>query len=135
MMSDKNYSDVLEKGAEKCEKFGRIKQGSPSPKSIQWWGSLFASIYRHYPSISIFSPDFSSTVKWSSQTVICLSQRLTKVSSNSARSIRCCLMKSCRSLILAICASLAAVSTVYFFTLFAEFEKSGQQFHRRLLCC
>ena len=42
-------------------------------------------VYRYYPSISIFSPDLSSTVKWSSQTVICLSQRFNKDSSNSER--------------------------------------------------
>ena len=67
-----------------------------------------------YLSISMFSPDLSSTVKWSSQTVICFNHRFTKASSNSVSMKLCFLMKSCRSLILAICASLAAVSTVHF---------------------
>ncbi|WP_279217648.1 hypothetical protein [Clostridium sp. AF37-5] len=42
--------------------------------------------------MSIFSPDLSSTVKWSSQTVICLSQRFTKDSSNSVGLAGCFLM-------------------------------------------
>ena len=69
---------------------------------------------RDYPSISIFSPDFSSTVKWSSQTMIRSSQRFTRASSKASRCAGCCLMKSCSSLMRAICASLAAVSTVHF---------------------
>lgn len=67
-----------------------------------------------YPSISIFSPDFSSTVKWSSQTMISSSQRFTSASSKVSRCAGCCLIKSCSSLMRAICASLAAVSTVHF---------------------
>ena len=67
-----------------------------------------------YPSISIFSPDFSSTVKWSSQTMIRSSQRFTSASSKVSRCAGCCLIKSCSSLMRAICASLAAVSTVHF---------------------
>lgn len=43
----------------------------------------FLCICGYYPSISILSPDFSSTVKWSSQTVICFSQHFTKASSKS----------------------------------------------------
>ena len=69
---------------------------------------------RDYPSISIFSPDLSSTVKWSSQTMIRSSQRFTRDSSKVSRCAGCCLMKSCSSLMRAICASLAAVSTVHF---------------------
>ena len=42
-----------------------------------------------YPSISIFSPDFISTVKWSSQTVICFSQRFTRVSSKESSRAGC----------------------------------------------
>ena len=38
-------------------------------------------IYWDYSSISIFSSDLSSTVKWSSQTVIRSSQRFTRASS------------------------------------------------------
>ena len=67
-----------------------------------------------YPSISIFSPDLSSTVKWSSQTMIRSSQRFTSASSKVPRCAGCCLIKSCSSLMRAICASLAAVSTVHF---------------------
>ena len=69
---------------------------------------------RDYPSISIFSPDLSSTVKWSSQTMIRSSQRFTRASSKAFSCAGCCLMKSCSSLMRAICASLAAVSTVHF---------------------
>ena len=69
---------------------------------------------RDYPSISIFSPDFSSTVKWSSQTMIRSSQRFTRASSKASRCEGGCLMKFCSSLMRAICASLAAVSTVHF---------------------
>ena len=69
---------------------------------------------RDYPSISIFSPDFSSTVKWSSQTMIRSSQRFTSASSKVSRCAGCCLIKSCSSLMRAICAFLAAVSTVHF---------------------
>ena len=67
-----------------------------------------------YPSISIFSPDFSSTVKWFSQTMIRSSQRFTKASSKASRCAGCCLIKSCSSLMRTICASLAAASTVHF---------------------
>lgn len=69
---------------------------------------------RDYPSISIFSPDLSSTVKWSSRTMIRSSQRFTRTSSKASRCAGCCLIKSCSSLMRAICASLAAVSTVHF---------------------
>mgnify|MGYP007106355984 CR=1 FL=1 len=67
-----------------------------------------------YSPISIFSPDLSSTVKWSSQTMMRSSQRFTRVSSKASKCAGCCLMKSCSSLMRAICASLAAVSTVHF---------------------
>lgn len=50
-----------------------------------------------YLSISTDTPDFNSTVQWSGQTVICLSQRFTRASSNSVRSAVCALMKSCKS--------------------------------------
>ena len=72
-------------------------------------------IYWDYPSISMFSPDLSSTVKWSSQTMIRSSQRFTRASSKAFSCAGCCLMKSCSSLMRAICASLVAVSTVHFF--------------------
>lgn len=49
----------------------------------------FVRIRVVYPSILIFNPDLSSTLKWSSNTVICLSQRLTSVSSNSVREASC----------------------------------------------
>ena len=42
------------------------------------------------------------------------SQRFTRASSKASRWVGCCFMKSCSSLMRAICASLAAVSTVYF---------------------
>ena len=64
-----------------------------------------------YPSISILSPDLSSTVKWSSQIMIRSSQRFTSASSKVSRCAGCCLIKSCSSLMRAICAFLAAVST------------------------
>lgn len=67
-----------------------------------------------YPSISIFSPDLSSTVKWSSQIMMRSSRRFTRASSKASRCAGCCLIKSCSSLMRAICASLAAVSTVHF---------------------
>ena len=51
-----------------------------------------------YPSISIFSPDLSFTVKWSSQTMIRSSQCFTRTSSKASRCEVCCLMKSCSSL-------------------------------------
>ena len=38
---------------------------------------------RDYPLISMFSPDLSSTVKWSSQTMIRSSQRFTRASSKA----------------------------------------------------
>ena len=68
----------------------------------------------NYPSISIFNPDLSSTVKWSSQTMIRSSQRFTRASSKASKCAGCCLIKSCSSLMRAICASLATVSTVHF---------------------
>ena len=40
---------------------------------------------RDYPSISIFSPDLSSTVKWSARTTIRSSQRFTRGSSKASR--------------------------------------------------
>ena len=46
-----------------------------------------------YPSISMFSPDLSSTVKWSSQTMIRSSQRFTRASSKASRCAGCCFMK------------------------------------------
>ena len=39
-----------------------------------------------YLSTSTLRPDFNSTVQWSSQIVICLSQRFTRTSSNYVRS-------------------------------------------------
>ena len=67
-----------------------------------------------YPSISIFSLDLSSTVKWSSQIMMRSSQRFTGASSRASGYAGCCLMKSCSSLMRTICASLAAVPTVHF---------------------
>ena len=67
-----------------------------------------------YPSISMFSPDFSSTVKWSSQIMMRPSQRFTGASSKASGCAGCCLMKSCSSWMWTICASLAAASTVHF---------------------
>ena len=84
---------------------------------------------RDYPSISIFSPDFSSTVKWSSQTMIRSSQRFTKASSKASRCAGCCLIKSCSSLMRAICASLAAVSTVHFSRCSRSLKISSQSHH------
>lgn len=75
-----------------------------------------------YPSISMFSPDFSSTVKWSSQIMMRSSQRFTGASSRTSGYAGCCLIKSCSSLMRTICASLAAVPTVHFFALLSEFE-------------
>lgn len=46
-----------------------------------------------YPSISMFSPDLSSTVKWSSQTMIRSSQRFTRDSSKAVRVDLLSLMK------------------------------------------
>lgn len=63
-----------------------------------------------YLSISTDNPDFNSTVQWSSQTVICLSQRLTRASSNSVRSAVCDLMKSCKSVMRLSCSSRCTVS-------------------------
>ena len=71
-------------------------------------------IYWDYSSISIFSSDLSSTVKWSSQIMMRSSRRFTRASSKASRCAGCCLIKSCSSLMRAICASLAAVSTVHF---------------------
>lgn len=48
------------------------------------------------------SPDFNSTVQWSSHIVICFSQRFTRASSNTVRSEGWSLMKSCNSLQLLI---------------------------------
>ena len=42
-------------------------------------------IYGTYASTSILTPDFNSTVMWSSQMEICLIQRRTSDSSNSVR--------------------------------------------------
>ena len=45
-----------------------------------------------YASTSMLTPDFSSTVIWSSQMIICLIQRRTSDSSNSVRWVVCCEM-------------------------------------------
>ena len=47
-----------------------------------------------YPSISMFSPDLSSTVKWSSQTMIRSSQRFTRASPKASKRAGGCLMRS-----------------------------------------
>ena len=52
-------------------------------------------VYVYYPSMSIFSPDLSSTVKWSSQIMMRSSHRFTRDSSKASRCAGCCLMKSC----------------------------------------
>ena len=49
-------------------------------------------IYWDYPSISMFSPDLSSTVKWSFQTMIRSSRRFTRTSSKASRCAGCSLM-------------------------------------------
>ena len=85
-----------------------------------------------YPSISIFNPDLSSTVKWSSQTIIRSSQRFTRASSKASRWKGCCLMKSCSSLMRTICASLAAVSTVHFSRCSRSLKISRRQSHHNL---
>ena len=46
-----------------------------------------------YPSISMFSPDLSSTVKWSSQTMIRSSHRFTRASPKASKRAGGCLMK------------------------------------------
>ena len=47
-----------------------------------------------YPSISMFSPALSSTVKWSSQTMIRSSQRFTRASPKASKRAGGCLMRS-----------------------------------------
>lgn len=50
---------------------GRLKNSSPYRFSS---GEEPFYFYGYYPSISIFSPDLNSTVKWSFQTMICLNK-------------------------------------------------------------
>lgn len=63
-----------------------------------------------YLSTSTLSPDFNSTVQWSSHIVICLSQRFTRASSNTVRSEDWSLMKSCNSVMRCSCSSRCTVS-------------------------
>lgn len=63
-----------------------------------------------YLSMSTLSPDFNSTVQWSSHIVICLSQRFTRALSNTVRSEDWSLMKSCNSVMRCSCSSRCTVS-------------------------
>lgn len=76
-----------------------------------------------YPSISIFSPDLSSTVKWSSQTIIRSSQRFTRASSKASRCAGGWLLDKILQLVDAgnLCVSGGSVNCV-FLALLPEFE-------------
>ena len=68
-------------------------------------------IYWDYSSISIFSSDLSSTVKWSSQTVIRSSQRFTRASSMyfSFRTLTRAFIVSCKVMIPVFCIQRTAI--------------------------
>ena len=75
-----------------------------------------------YLSISMFSPDLSSTVKWSSQTMIRSSHRFTRASPKASKRAGGCLMKVLQ-LVDAdnLCVFGSSIDRT-FFSLFPEFE-------------
>ena len=75
-----------------------------------------------YPSISMFSPDLSSTVKWSSQTMIRSSHRFTRASPKASKRAGGCLMKVLQLVDAGnLCVSGSSIDRT-FFSLFPEFE-------------
>ena len=75
-----------------------------------------------YPSISMFSPDLSSTVKWSSQTMIRSSHRFTRASPKASKRAGCCLMKVLQLVDAGnLCVFGSSIDRT-FFSLFPEFE-------------
>ena len=79
-------------------------------------------IYWDYSSISIFSSDLSSTVKWSSQTMIRSSHRFTRASPKASKRAGGCLMKVLQLVDAGnLCVSGSSIDRT-FFSLFPEFE-------------
>ena len=75
-----------------------------------------------YPSISMFSPDLSSTVKWSSQTMIRSSHRFTRASPKASKRAGGCLMKVLQLVDAGnLCVSGSSIDRT-FFSLFPELE-------------
>lgn len=81
------FGNVQTVTTQKKIKLRHEKQCSPSLENIQWQGAFVRLC--SYASISMLTPDFNSTVMRSSQTVICLIQRFTSVSSKPVRCVGC----------------------------------------------